>query len=114
MNNTLRRLGYALIVIIWLMVMSFPFFAVLLATQQELVLGDPERRQLRIFLVQEENADGIGIMWTRPASVAKGACTQSSLHYLMWRGDGEAARFCRCYDRNDDLINSTSGACTAP
>lgn len=114
MKQSLRRLGYVFLGLVWLAVMSFPVFAVLLASQQELAIGDPEHRQLRVFLVQEEEADGIGLLWTRPASGAGGTCTQSSLYYLMWRGKGEAARYCRCFDERGGVVSNTSGYCTAP
>ncbi|MDT8305744.1 MAG: hypothetical protein RRC07_07385 [Anaerolineae bacterium] len=112
MKRGYRRIVYAVLLLLWLVVMLFPVFAVVLATRQQIELGSDPQRQVRIFLVQESAARGVGVEWTRPAR-GRADCTQSQLVYLMWRGVGENASFCTCYDDDGSMLSSNPGACPA-
>lgn len=99
MRRWLRRLGYLLLLIIWLLVMAFPTFAFFLATQDEMQLGSDPRSHVRFFMVQEESSSGVGVEWVRSARQAEN-CTRTSLRYYFWEGNGEGKNvdFCQCFD----------------
>lgn len=101
-----RRFGYVLIVIIWLMVMCFPTFAFTLARNGQIEVGS----HLRFFMVQEENADGIGVEWTRPLP-GQPSCAKTSVTYLLWENDGgqnQNVTYCQC---GDPAAGAALGAC---
>lgn len=109
-----RRLLYVILVLIWLLVMSFPVVAVVLATQGEIQMSlgqEPLPRQLRLFLIQERGQEGLGVEWTAPAS---DSCSEGHIRYFMWLGQGENAQFCTCIDQSGSVIRSAPGACSAP
>jgi len=91
----LRRFFYLVIVIIWLAVAAFPFLAFGIASQGELRFGNQSERQLRLFLVQEDAAQGIGVEWRRPYP-NQPACTRTSVSYLLWEGEGQNTTYCQC------------------
>lgn len=95
MKRWLRRLGYLLIVVVWLVVMAFPIFAFTLAGRGELTFGDTAGNHVRLFLLREPDAEGVGLVWTRPYR-ANAACTQTSVTYIMWEGQSENTRYCQC------------------
>ncbi|MCB0006911.1 MAG: hypothetical protein KDE04_10670 [Anaerolineales bacterium] len=95
MKPWLRRLLYLLIVLVWLLVMAFPIFAVVLASRGEIQLGDDPANNSRVFLIQEADAEGIGIQTIRETGDDL-VCSETSVTYLMWKGEGENSRFCSC------------------
>ncbi len=97
MNHWLRRLIYLLIIIVWLIIMSFPIFALVLASNQQIQLGSDPNRHLRVFLVDVDEASGIGIEWARNAR-SNNTCTKTSVNYILWEGEAESVTFCQCYD----------------
>jgi hypothetical protein len=97
MNRWLRRLLIFFIILVWLLIMSFPVVALVLASQEQIQIGADPNRHLRIFLVQEDEADGVGFEWAR-TSRSNSACTKTSVNYLLWEGEAEPASFCQCYD----------------
>jgi hypothetical protein len=102
MKRWLRRLGYLFIIIIWLVVMAFPIFAFTLAGRGEMMFGEPAGSHVRLFLLQEPDAEGVGVEWTRPYR-SQPACTRTSVTYLMWEGRSQNTNYCQC-------INETNGA----
>ncbi|HSM55385.1 MAG TPA: hypothetical protein VK879_04450 [Candidatus Sulfomarinibacteraceae bacterium] len=113
MRKWLLRVGYALAAIVWLLVMTLPVLAVVLSMQREIAIGDASRRQLRIFLIQERESEGISVQWTRAVSAGE-HCTQSNVYYLMWKGAGDNATFCQCYDATGAVTSSMQQACPPP
>ena len=111
MKRWLRRFGYLLIIIIWLMIMCFPTFAFTLAMREQIQVGSNPRTHLRIFLVLEEDADGIGVEWARP--LLGNDCTQTSVIYLLWEGNGsdQNVSFCQCFDPNGAPLPVGNGRC---
>jgi hypothetical protein len=95
MKRWLRRLGYLTIVIVWLVVMAFPIFAFTLAGRGELMFGEAAGSHVRLFLLREPDAEGVGVVWTRPYR-SNPDCTQTSVTYIMWEGDSENTRYCQC------------------
>lgn len=111
MKGCLRRFVYLLIVIVWLLIMSVPVLAVMLATQREVQIGDTQRH-FRLFLIQESDSEGISVDLTRPAGGGR-RCAQSNVIYLMWKGSGENTVYCQCYDENGAVISSERVSCSA-
>ncbi|MGH2537443.1 MAG: hypothetical protein ACRDHL_08630 [Candidatus Promineifilaceae bacterium] len=94
----LRRIGYLLLALLWLAVMALPVLAALLAVRGELRIGRPHSG-MTLFLVQEADFQGAGVMWTR-RSPGGSHCSQTSLRYLLWEGQDPGANtdYCQCFD----------------
>ena len=97
MKLWLRRLLYTLAVVFWLLVMSFPTIAFLLATQQELQIGSSDRNHVRLFLLEDADAQGVGIEWARDVR-QQPQCSRTSIRYILWEGEAPPIRYCQCYD----------------
>jgi hypothetical protein len=97
MKRWLKRFGMLIFIIFWLMIMCFPTFAFTLSRQQQLQVGNIEGSHLRVFMVIEEGADGIGFEVTRPL-LTKSNCLKTSLGYFFWEGgeSGQNTSFCQC------------------
>lgn len=117
MKRWLRRFAYLLVVLLWLLLISFPVVAFLLATQGQLQIGEPNRSGLRLFMVQERNSQGIGLQWTRPLSGSsdQASCSQTSLRYYLWEGSdqGENVDYCQCFDPQTGQV-LPENSCTLP
>jgi hypothetical protein len=96
-NRGVRALGCAVATLLWLAAMALPILAAVLAVRGQIELGSDEGHHLRVFLVQERAAEGVGLVWSRVVATAPN-CRQTAVRYLMWRGAGENASFCVCYD----------------
>lgn len=106
----LKRLLYLFLFLLWVLVMAFPLGAALLASNGQIQLGGEDAaNQVRIFLVQEREQEGIGVEWRR--SMRDDGCRQGSISYVMWKGTAENARYCTCFDANGDVLRSQPGAC---
>ncbi len=94
-----RRLGYLAIIIIWLTLMCFPVLAFLIATRGEIRFGDITRSGIRVHLVQEVEAQGLGIEWSRRTN-RQSNCSRTTVRYLLWEGEsaGYNTEYCLCYD----------------
>ena len=113
MNPWLRRLAYFLFILVWLLLLSIPFFSFALAARNQLQLGSPESNHIRIFLVQEKDAEGIGLETTRPNSSGPG-CAETSVRYFMWNGDPENVTYCQCLDlETGHALSATQGPCNS-
>jgi hypothetical protein len=116
MKRWSRRLLLILFLAIWAVAMLFPLTTVLLATQKQIELGSARGRQLRLFLLQEPDQEGVGLEWTRPvaASVQSGdRCRQTRVVYFMWAGEGDNVTYCRCFS-GGSLTVSHPGSCAEP
>lgn len=104
MSRWPRRFIYLLVTLAWLCVMSLPALAFILAVRGQIQIGSDVRHHLRIFALQELDAQGIGVEWTRPVR-QQPACSWTTVNYLLWEGEGEDIAFCQCYDplTNDPL-----------
>ena len=101
MKRWLRRIAYLLVVLLWLLLISFPIVAFFLATQGQIQIGEPNRNGLRLFMVQERSSQGIGLQWSRAmAGPDQAGCSQTSLRYYLWEGSdqGENVDYCQCFD----------------
>jgi hypothetical protein len=110
MNRWLRRLVYTLITLVWLFVMLLPTAAFVLAARGELRLGSDPQRQVRFFMVQQPDAEGVGVEWTRPLR-QHDDCTRTSVRYWLWEGEGEPVSACRCYTGDGAVIPANQATC---
>jgi len=86
----------------------------MLAARQQIQLGSDERSHLRIFLLQEKDAEGIGIELARPFSINP-PCSQTSVRYFMWTGTPKNVTFCHCFDpQTNDNLPAAAGVCNPP
>lgn len=114
MNKWPRRVLYLLIIVLWLIVLSVPFFAFVLAARKQIQIGDDPRSHLRVFLVQEQGSEGIGVEWVRPYR-PNPACAQTSVNYFMWSGEPEPVLYCQCYDpATEEPLPIVASRCTPP
>jgi hypothetical protein len=105
-------MAYILVIIIWLVLMSLPIFSILLATRIQLQVGSTEGEHIRIFLVQENDAEGIGLELKRSDSFDP-ACAQTSVRYIMWKGNPENVIFCQCIDPDTgNVLSAVPEACS--
>lgn len=86
--------------------MSFPVTAILLASRGEIDIGS-DRRHLRLFMVDAEENQGVGIQWTRPRLFERN-CLKTDLNYIMWSGEGEGSEYCQCVDPQTNQIGSAN------
>lgn len=111
----LRRFGYVLFFVIWLLVMAFPAFAFFLATQGELNIGQNPQNHVRFFMVQEEETGGIGVEWTRPfhGNEANQNCAKTSIRYILWSGDNsdQNVTYCQCFDAAGTSLPVEQNSC---
>jgi hypothetical protein len=104
------RFVYLLILVIWLLVMSFPIVAAVLASRGQIEFGtEGSTNRVRLFLVQDREQEGVGLEWTR--DIGDGSCRQGRILYAMWKGSGDNAQYCTCYDSEGALIENVPGAC---
>jgi hypothetical protein len=96
----LRRFAYALIVIVWLVLMALPFLAFILAVRGELMIGDDQTSNIRIFMLTEDEAKGIGFQRVKKANVQDESCYQTSITYLLWEGQDSDLNvsYCTCLE----------------
>lgn len=107
----LRRLLYLMLLALWLTVMLFPCMAFSLAMNQQVQVGQSERSHARVFLLQEAEKEGVGVVWKRPF-LSQSGCYKTSVNYLMWRGDGENVSYCECPDpQSGGMVRLETSAC---
>lgn len=115
MKPWLKRFGYLIIIILWLIVMCFPTFAFTLAMNDQIEIGRNTGTHLRFFMVTEEEASGIGMELTRPL-LGQTSCRQTTVAYLLWEGrqSGQNATFCQCMDPQTGIaLPAGEGGCAA-
>jgi len=114
-----RRLLILLFILFWLAVMLFPTLAVVLARNGQLQLGDTDGRHWRLFLLQEADFEGLGLERARPVapplSAPSASCTQTTVSYWLWAGEGQGANYCRCIDADSGAdLPDVPPACQTP
>jgi hypothetical protein len=98
-----RRLIYLGVIFLWLLVMCFPFTAFILATRGEINIGGNVQSGLRIFLVQEDDAQGLGFEWSRRLR-ENPECSKTDVRYLLWEGGDNNFNidYCLCYEQGEN------------
>jgi hypothetical protein len=103
----MKRLLYVLLLVLWLFAIAFPFFAFALAGKGELQMGDENGRFARAFLLNSDEAEGVGFVWAG----MDGDCQESTLVYLLWEGDAKNGRYCQCLNADGERLSATEGSC---
>lgn len=111
MRRWSRRLAYLVVLLLWLLLISLPFFAFTLSARKQFELGNPADTYLRIFVLQEKESEGIGVELGRPYGPAP-ACRQTDVRYFMWTGMGENTTYCQCVDEQNRPLSAAAGPCT--
>lgn len=105
-RKPLRRVGCAIGLLLWAVIMISPCFLITLATQGQIIvtLGNAPDQQARIWLLSEARERGIGISWpsARYAQDQKTVCVQTNTQFILWAGSGQPATYCACYIRDND------------
>jgi len=124
-RNPVRRAVIAAGVIFWFMILLLPLFFFIMATNGEIRIGlpnapDPQSQALfKVNLISE--IDYRGFSFTRsaiqPAAGTNAICVQTMTSYLLWEGEGEAAIYCDCYQRDSAgtgwmFTETNTGACS--
>jgi hypothetical protein len=96
MKPWLRRLSYLAAALLWLLIMSLPLVAFLLAARGQILIGDQSAGHVRLFLLNDADEQGLGVEWVRSAS--EPGCWRGRVTYFLWEGEGQNAAFCQCAD----------------
>lgn len=110
MKIWLRRLFLVIVVLFWLAIILTPTLAFFLARNGQIQVGAGTGRHWRLFLIQEERSEGLGLERGQPLAAPPDApdgisCLRTSVSYWMWAGAGNDSSYCQCLD-------STSGNLT--
>jgi len=116
-----RRIGCAILIILWFALLLVPCGLFYFAVQQEFTipLGGAPGQELRVWLVMEPRTRGLGTSVGQVASQSGlELCVQTTTTYLLWAGRPENATYCECYARSQpdqpwSYLNNAPGACAA-
>jgi hypothetical protein len=108
----LRRAGYTLGCLVWLVVMFLPCLGFMLAVRGEFTWQRGEFAQDRLWLIQEIDERGLGYSAARVTrneeAVDGPICVRTRVRFLMWRGTAEPVEYCECYTAG---THEPAGAC---
>ena len=109
-----RYFGCIIFLLVWLFLISLPALAFIIATRGQIDLGNQESQYLRLFLLHENDAEGLGVEWTRPFS-SQPLCRQTNVHYLLWRGQPQNSSYCQCVNVATETQHpAIPGLCNPP
>jgi len=106
MIRWLKRVLTAVFLMAWVIILLFPCMAFNLAMQGEIQIGGNSGNHIRLFLLSEKETEGIGVEWQRPFFLNP-SCSQTSVTYFLWVGEGENAQFCQCVDPLTGNLSAT-------
>ncbi len=116
----MTRRGCALGCLAWLLVMTLPLLALILAVRGELAWQRGDFVEDRLWLVRTddvpgEEAAGLAYSSTRlvrdPAAPAGRVCVRTRVTFLLWRGNSESFGYCECYQAHPGQGYDPIGAC---
>jgi len=118
-RGPLARLGCALGLLIWAILILLPCILITLAVQGEINIstGDAPDQRLRIWLIMESAQRGIGISNVSIHEQDNGqTCLQTDTRFILWQGKADPVSYCECYQHeagSEDWIpvEMTSEAC---
>jgi hypothetical protein len=103
----MSRTSCVVVLLVWLCLMTVPFFALALAVKGELTWRRGEFVEDRVWLVNAETGigqgrvSGIGYSAARVVSdqtpVDGALCVRTNVYFLLWNGPSERVMFCECY-----------------
>ena len=118
-RGPLARLGCALGLIIWAILILSPCILIALAVQGEISIstGEAPDQRLRVWVIMEAAQRGVGISNASVRPSADGqTCVQTDTSFLLWQGRGEPVSYCECYQHEDGSkewipVGTTPGEC---
>lgn len=86
--------------------MILPIVAVVLAVRGEINIGRESNTGVRLFMINSEDQQGIGIERRRELSQQEN-CTNINLNFILWEGDPEDVNtsYCQCYEAETGFID---------
>lgn len=122
MNVWLKRLLIVAFLILWLVLLSLPAVAFIIAARGQIQLGDTSGPHVRVFLLQDAEAEGIGLERARrvepPLEALDASCLRTSVRYWLWSGDNgadENVDFCQCTGPDGGVLTDiVPPACAEP
>jgi hypothetical protein len=106
----MRRLAYLLLFACWLALMLVPAVAFVLATKNQIQVGSVPAQYVRLFLISEPDAQGIGLESASWADDTE-QCVQTAVSFLMWEGQSDAVIHCQCFDGQGGVVSVEQSAC---
>ncbi len=108
-----------LVLLVWLALMLLPALAFVLARNGQVQVGDSDGRHWRLFLVQDADAEGLGLEVARPVAPsldAPGAtCLRTNVGYWLWTGEGQDVAYCQCVDvATGESVPAVPPVCATP
>jgi hypothetical protein len=103
-RGPLARLGCALGLIIWAILILSPCILITLAVRGEINIptGDAPDQRLRVWLIMETRQRGVGISNASIRERDDGqTCVQTETSFLLWLGEAEPVSYCECYQHED-------------
>lgn len=118
-RSPLRRVGCAIGVILWVLVLLIPCIFITLAVRYEITVdtGSAPEQRLRLWLIMEAEQRGVGFSSTSVQESEGQTCVQTDVQFFLWQGQAEPVSFCNCYERSAEDWVSTSaqpGVCAIP
>lgn len=116
----MRRFLMLLFALFWLALLLLPTLAVVLARNGQIQVGRSEGRHWRLFLLQDAEAEGLGLERGRPVdpppdAPAGARCLRVSVGYWLWAGEGQGAAYCQCQDETTgESLSMIPPACQQP
>ena len=115
MSRWPRRLLMIAIVAVWLFIMLLPTMAFRLSRNGQMQLGASDGRHWRLFLLQDADAEGLGLERARPVGppveAPSASCLRTTVTYWMWVGEGLDTAYCTCVDPDGNSIPQIPPAC---
>lgn len=120
-RGPLGRLGCALGLLVWFVLIMSPCLVFTLATQGELSLslGSAPGQTARLWLVMEADERGLGLSLpsVRTSTDGGALCVQTDVRYFLWQGQADPVSYYECYRRAGadspwDYVATVEGACT--
>jgi hypothetical protein len=119
-RTPIQRIGCALALLIWFVVLLTPCFFIVMATQNEIAitLSDVPGHAFRIWLVNEADERGLAI--AQPSLISSGdpnaVCLESHIRFALWMGSTSPADYCECYQRGSadaawQFVSTQQGNC---
>lgn len=121
----MTRRGCVLGCLAWLVIMTLPLLAILLAVRGELAWQRGDFVEDRLWLVRTddlpgEEAAGLAYSASRlvrdPSAPVGQVCVRTRVTFLLWRGASESFDYCECYQARPAPAEGYDplGACPAP
>ena len=117
LGRAVRRILITLALLLWIVILSVPLLALLLATRGHLQWQRGNFSGDRIWLLSNNKQAGVAWEARRlTAQAPDSACVTTRVRFLVWRGlaDGLNVEYCDCYTLPAAEPLVASGTCAVP